>query len=58
MKIYYKHTKRGNLWINWVNHNGFGLKPRLKINWTYNGILFRFIFEWWKLEAYLATSII
>lgn len=56
MKLYYKHTPKGNLWIYWVRHNGFGKRPRLKINWVYNGRLFRFIFTWWKLEAYLSTS--
>lgn len=56
MKLYYKHTKLGNLWIYWVAHNGFGLRPRLSVNKVINGVHFRFNFTWYKLEAYLAYN--
>lgn len=56
MKLYYKKTRFGYLWIYWVAHNGFGLCPRLAINKVINDIHFRFKFTWYKLQAYLAYN--
>lgn len=56
MKLFYKHIKKGHLWVYWVAHNGFGLLPRLTINKVKHDILFRFCFTWYKLEAYLADK--
>lgn len=58
MQIFKAHFKKSDSWMYccWVKHNGFGLKPRLRINKTFQGIPFYFLFTWWKLEWYWAKS--
>ena len=53
-KYYFKKSD-SNMWAYWVAHDGFGLRPRLKVNYTdIGGIYFYFIFTWWKFEWYWA----
>lgn len=55
MKLFKHYFKKRDsyMWMYWVNHNGFGLKPRLRINFVdKSGLYFYFLFTWWKLEWY------
>ena len=55
MKLLKHHFKKSDswMWMYWVRHDGFGLRPRLKVNWTdRGGLFFYFLFTWWKLEWY------
>ena len=61
MKVFYKHfkTKKSDyfLYVNWVNHNGFG-KPILKINYKATSHAEHlFDFSFYKLHCYLVRSI-
>lgn len=59
MKLLKHHFKKSDswMWMYWVRHNGFGLRPRLKVNWTdRGGMYFYFLFTWWKFEWYCAKS--
>ena len=53
--FYFKRTD-SYMWIDWVAHNGFGLLPTLKINTTFQGVNFYFLFMWWKFQWYWARS--
>jgi hypothetical protein len=55
MKIIKKHCKKSDSWLYccFVAHDGFGLKPRLKISFIdRSGLYFYFLFTFWRFEIY------
>jgi hypothetical protein len=55
MKIIKKHCKKSDSWLYccFVAHDGFGLKPRLKISFiNRSGLYFYFLFTFWRFEIY------
>ena len=55
MKIIKKYCKKSNSWLHFdfVAHDGFGLKPRLKIRFIdRSGLYFYFLFTFWRFEIY------
>lgn len=62
MTLLYKYYKvkdrERNLWVNWVNHSGFG-RPRFykrKIAEGYPWECYAYGFSWGKLDAYIAAN--
>lgn len=55
MKIIKKHFKKSDSWLYcyFVAHDGFGLKPRIKISFIdRSGLYFYFLFTFWRFEIY------
>ena len=55
MKIIRKHFKKSDSWLHcyFVAHDGFGLKPKLKISFIdRSGLYFYFLFTFWRFEIY------
>ena len=55
MEIIRKYFKKSDSWLHcyFVAHDGFGLKPRLKISFIdRSGLYFYFLFTFWRFEIY------
>ena len=55
MTLFRHHFKKTDswMWMYWAKHNGYGLTPRLHVNYVDEAKLyFYFNFSWWKLCWY------